>query len=200
MTMPASPNTLNMAGTSSPVSVAYELGLGLTTTISMNQAAVRTLAGVGGSGTTWSMSSLWGKSSFAVSLAQLSGVTFDGFPIYEQESYSVTLGFYSDGTWQWNGYAAGIASGNWGTPTTTNIGSNYWVRWTRTAFYNSGGSNSASPSSGWQQLSTTRTITVSTIGLSVPSATYTIEISSDSGGSVVLASVSTTLQAQIFPG
>lgn len=62
MTMPAS-GALNMAGTSSPVSVAHELSLGLTTTISMNQAAVRTLAGVGGSGTTWSMNSLYGKSN-----------------------------------------------------------------------------------------------------------------------------------------
>jgi hypothetical protein len=52
-----------MGGTSSPVSVAQELGLSLTATITMNDAAVRNLAGVGGSGTTWSMSSLYGKSS-----------------------------------------------------------------------------------------------------------------------------------------
>jgi hypothetical protein len=58
-----------MGGTSSPVSVAQELGLGLTTTISMNQANVRTLAGVGGTGTTWSMSSLYGKSNSAYFLA-----------------------------------------------------------------------------------------------------------------------------------
>jgi hypothetical protein len=64
MVMPAS-GGLNLAGTSTPVSVAQELGLGLTTTISMNQAAVRTLAGAGGSGTSWSMSSLYGKSNAA---------------------------------------------------------------------------------------------------------------------------------------
>jgi hypothetical protein len=52
-----------MGGTSSPVSVAQELGLGLTSTISMNQSNVRTLAGVGGSGTAWSMSSLYGKAN-----------------------------------------------------------------------------------------------------------------------------------------
>ena len=62
MVMPAS-GPLNMGGTSSPVSVAQELGLSLTATISMNQANVRTLAGVGGSGTTWSMSSLYGKAN-----------------------------------------------------------------------------------------------------------------------------------------
>lgn len=62
MVMPSS-GPLNMGGTTSPVSVAAELGLGLTSTISMNDAAVRTLAGVGGSGTSWSMSSLYGKSN-----------------------------------------------------------------------------------------------------------------------------------------
>jgi len=62
--MPAS-GPLNMGGTSSPVSVAEELGLGLTSTISMDQANVRTLAGVGGSGTAWSMSSLYGKANRA---------------------------------------------------------------------------------------------------------------------------------------
>lgn len=201
MTMPLS-GPLNMGGTTTPQSVANELGLGLTTTISMNQAAVRTLAGVGGSGTSWSMNSLYGKSagSFVVSLAELSGVTLSGFPYSDNESYSVTLTFNTDGTWQFDGYAAGLTNGNWGTPTTTSIGSSYWVRWTRTSFINSGSGNSASVSSGWQQLSSTRTITVSTAGISVPSATYTIEISSDSGGSVVLASVSTTLDAQIVPG
>ena len=62
MVMPSS-GPLNMGGTSSPVSVAQELGLSLTATITMNDAAVRTLAGVGGSGTSWSMSSLYGKAN-----------------------------------------------------------------------------------------------------------------------------------------
>jgi len=73
MTMPSS-GPLNMGGTTSPVSVASELALGLTTTISMNQADVRTLAGVGGSGTSWSMNSLYGKSNiftFTISSNQL---------------------------------------------------------------------------------------------------------------------------------
>jgi hypothetical protein len=68
MVMPSS-GPLNMGGTSSPVSVAQELGLSLTATITMNDAAVRTLAGVGGTGTTWSMSSLYGKSNSAYFLA-----------------------------------------------------------------------------------------------------------------------------------
>lgn len=199
MTMPSS-GALNMGGTTTPQSVANELGLGLTTTISMNQAAVRTLAGVGGSGTTWSMNSLYGKSSFGVSLAELSGADFNGFPYSDNESYDVSLLFYTDGTWRFAGYAAGNIEGNWGTPATVGIGSNYWVKWTRTSFF-SGSGNSASPTSGWLQLSSTQQILVVTAGITVATATYTIEISSDSGGSVVLASASgVTLTAQIFPG
>jgi hypothetical protein len=50
------------------------LGLGLTSTITMNDAAVRTLAGVGGSGTSWSMSSLYGKSnSYSVEYLVVAG-------------------------------------------------------------------------------------------------------------------------------
>lgn len=78
MVMPSS-GPLNMGGTTIPVSVAAEIGLGLTTTISMDQANVRALAGVGGSGTSWSMSSLYGKSwrvaissTFAASTANAS--------------------------------------------------------------------------------------------------------------------------------
>lgn len=50
-------------GTISLNDVNVELGLSGTTTISMNQANVRTLAGVGGSGTTISMNDLRGKSN-----------------------------------------------------------------------------------------------------------------------------------------
>jgi len=121
MTMPASSNTLNMAGTSSPVSVAYELGLGLTTTISMNDAAVRTLAGVGGSGTSWSMSSLWGKSNIAIAQSlQAYCASSDG---------TAAFAFNSNGTMYYYQNDGGTA--NWATPTTAGIGLNYWVKITR---------------------------------------------------------------------
>ena len=56
MTMPSSgPISLGQANT--------ELGFSATALITMNDAAVRTLAGVGGSGTTWSMNSLYGKTN-----------------------------------------------------------------------------------------------------------------------------------------
>jgi len=118
MTMPASPNALNMAGTSSPVSVAYELGLGLTTTISMNQAAVRTLAGVGGSGTTWSMSSLHGKSNAVLAFTGGSfGSNISGSAL--SNPCSLVLTFTSTGTittagtgtYGWNYAPTGFVTG-----------------------------------------------------------------------------------------
>ena len=118
MTMPAS-GALNMAGTSSPVSVAYELGLGLSTTISMDQAAVRTLAGVGGSGTTWSMNSLYGKSNIAIAQSLQANCT--------SSNGSAGFGFNSNGTMYYQNIDGG-ANANWATPTTVGIGPNYWVK------------------------------------------------------------------------
>jgi hypothetical protein len=59
MALPTSPDSISLN------QVNTELGLTATATISMNDAAVRTLAGVGGSGTTISMSDLRGKSNRA---------------------------------------------------------------------------------------------------------------------------------------
>jgi hypothetical protein len=125
MTMPSS-GALNMAGTSSPVSVAYELGLGLTTTISMNQAAVRTLAGVGGSGTSWSMSSLYGKSSIVINNAISCTAQ-----AYDYDLVSAIIYFGSDGSIGYFDPASSYGSTNWATPTTVGIGSSYWIKITR---------------------------------------------------------------------
>jgi len=125
MTMPSS-GALNMAGTSSPVSVAYELGLGLTTTISMNDAAVRSLAGVGGSGTSWSMNSLYGKSSIVINNA-ISCTAQSVFP-YQT---SARIYFFSDGSISYDDAGQSYGSTNWATPTTAGVGSSYWIKVTR---------------------------------------------------------------------
>ena len=58
MPLPVSPNTISLN------QVNTELGRSATANINMNDSAVRTLAGVGGSGTIISMSNLHGKSNF----------------------------------------------------------------------------------------------------------------------------------------
>ena len=113
MTMPSS-GALNMGGTSSPVSVAQELGLSLTATISMNDAAVRTLAGVGGSGTSWSMNSLYGKSNgYTIEYLIVAGGGPGGYNTY---------GFSSGGGGGGGGYIASSSLVSTGTALAAVVG------------------------------------------------------------------------------
>lgn len=193
MTMPSS-GALNMGDTSSPVSVNFELGRAspYRQTVSMNDSVVRSLAGVSGtSGSTWSMNSLYGKSAVTVSLSSVtSNEPFDATPFAVGDPSSATLSFLSDGTWSATLEASASKSGNWATPTTTGVGSGYWIRFTRT-FFSGGAGNSATASTGWLQLNTTQSIDVTrTSGFGVTTADYTIEIATDSGGSNIVATAS----------
>lgn len=126
MAIPAS-GAINLAGTSSPVSVASELGLGLTTAITMNDAAVRTLAGAGGSGVSWSMSSLYGKANrvsisytFSASTANASlNVAAIGGYIAGKSNITVTVnsGVYLYATTT-GGYALNLTGGTAGDTVT----------------------------------------------------------------------------------
>jgi hypothetical protein len=185
MTMPAS-GALNMGGTTTPQSVANELGLGLTTTISMNQAAVRTLAGVGGTGTTWSMNSLYGKSAITISLASMVDIYGTSTPGTAAYAYYT---FNSNGlmTYSTNGVFS-AAMGNWSTPTTVGIGSSYWIRFTQTS--SSGGTVETGSARGvWISLSITPNFGLESTGGpgALGERTYTVEIASDSGGSNIVA-------------
>jgi hypothetical protein len=193
MTMPSS-GALNMGDTSSPVSVNFELGRAspYRQTVSMNDSVVRSLAGVSGtSGSTWSMNSLYGKSNVTVSLSSVtSNEPFDATPFAGGEPSTATLSFLSNGTWSATLEASASKSGNWATPTTTGVGSGYWIRFTRT-FFSGGAGNSATASTGWLQLNTTRSVDVTrTSGFGVTTADYTIEIATDSGGSNIVATAS----------
>lgn len=66
-------------GTISLSDVNVELGRSSTANISMNESAVRTLAGVGGSGTAISMNDLRGKSSLSVSYPSNVSSSFSGW-------------------------------------------------------------------------------------------------------------------------
>lgn len=198
MVMPST-GALNMGGTSSPVSVNYELGKAspYNQTVTMNDTDVRTLAGVSlTSGSSWSMNSLYGKANFTVSYTP-SGF-FDNNTGYDDlyttgSTGTVALRWNANGTMDKLEFTTGYLSlgVNWGAPTTTGIGSNYWIRFTRTAT-NSFGSPTAATNStastGWLQLSSAREIAIErTPGQHDFSATYTIEISSSSSGSPVLS-------------
>jgi hypothetical protein len=133
-----------------------------------------------------------------ISLASLNGAYLVGSPSFSGEAYSVDLYFNTNGTWNFYGFAAAGSSGNWASPTTTGIGSSYWIRVTRT-FFSGGLFNSATGSTGWLQLSSAQIITVTTGGYDGSGADYTVQIATDSGGSNIVATASLSMFASTIP-
>jgi hypothetical protein len=167
----------------------------------MNDAAVRTLAGVGGSGTQWSMNSLYGKSAgFAtVSLATLPS---QSFAFYTGDfAIDITLILYANGTWSVQDDSGEQNYGNWGSPTTSGAGGNYWVRFTRTSYTPIGDPEFSTDTTGWQNLGVYRLVNAFTSfdSINSTSATYTIQIATDSGGSNIIAT-RTGVQINAVPG
>jgi hypothetical protein len=179
MTLPASGNSISLS------QVNTELGRSATATIDMNDSAVRSLFQKTGSGTTISMSDGWGKSAITISLAGLTGVFGTAYP---GNTAFAELIFNSNGTIQAGTSNDGTQSaGNWASPTTTGIGSSYWVRFTETASSGAGQTVYGSARGVWHQISSTLYFGVSRTANGGGYRTYTVEISSNSAGSNIVA-------------
>ena len=179
MTLPASGNTISLSQVNS------ELSRAATATIDMNDSAVRSLFGKPGSGNTISMSDGWGKSAITISLASLAGVFGTAYP--GNTAYAELI-FNSNGTIQAGTSNDGTQSaGNWASPTTTGIGSSYWVRFTETASSGAGQTVYGSARGVWHQISSSLYFGVSRTANGGGYRTYTVEISSNSGGSNIVA-------------
>ena len=187
---------ISMGGNVSGRSINLELGRTASTTISLNETQSRTLAGIPTNGSTISLASFYGKANFTVAYNSLyisNGAVFDD--LYTDGSTgTVGLRWNANGTMDYFNFDSGYTSmGYWGSPTTTGIGSNYWIRFTRTATNSFGtptAATNSTASTGWLQLSSAREINIErTPGQHDFSATYTIEIASDSGGSTILTTL-----------
>lgn len=121
-------------------------------------------------------------------------IFYDGYSIP-----SANLTYKTDGTWAAAGVYSGASdSGNWGTPTTTSIGSNYWVRFTRTGEV---GTGSSTATTGWLQISSNRQISATKDNSmsGVYSATWTIDLATDSAGTnIVKTFTNVSLIAEII--
>lgn len=155
----------------------------------LGSTALRNLAGVA-SGAIRLGADFYGKSNITVSLQSITdSAPFTSIAINEASPVYVELTFYSDGTWgAYLEQGFGPSEGNWATPTTAGVGASYWIRFTRT-FFSIGFNDSSTPTTGWLQLNSSRSISVNNGGTSASaSATYTIEIATDSAGSNIIAS------------
>ena len=107
-------------------------------------------------------------------------------------AYPVINSLYinTDGTWDQRNNNGTQISGAWGSPTTSGIGSSYWVKFTLNSV--TGSTGSATTTTGWLQLSSARNVDVLKLngGSITYSGNYTVQISSDSGGSTIVATAS----------
>jgi len=79
---------------------------------------------------------------------------------------------------------------NWASPTTTGIGSSYWIRATATS-----GTLTTGTSGAWVSLASNVTFAKSTSGTGTSTVTFTIDIASDAAGSnIVFTKAGNTLQ------
>jgi hypothetical protein len=131
---------------------------------------------------------LYGKSAITISLAgfySISGTVYSGpGPAYAE----ITL--YSNGVAGWAGSDGSGSFTNWATPTTGGVGSSYWVRFTQTSSVSPVGTNeTGSARNTWVALSGSPYFGVQRTLGGYGSRTYTIQIASDSGGSNIVATV-----------
>jgi hypothetical protein len=113
----------------------------------------------------------------------ISGTVYSGpGPAYAE----ITL--YSNGVAGWAGSDGSGSFTNWATPTTGGVGSSYWVRFTQTSSV-SGTNETGSARNTWVALSGSPYFGVQRTLGGYGSRTYTIQIASDSGGSNIVATV-----------
>lgn len=97
---------------------------------------------------------------------------------------------YSNGSAGWAGSDGSGSFTNWATPTTGGVGSSYWVRFTQTGSVSPVGTNeTGSARNTWVALSGSPYFGVQRTLGGYGSRTYTIQIASDSGGSNIVATV-----------
>jgi hypothetical protein len=142
-----------------------------------------------------------GPSASGFATVSLATIPSNSYAFYTSStSITIYLFINPNGTWSVQDDSGEINSGSWGTPTTSGGGSAYWGRFTLTGATPLGTSNPFAPS-GWNRLDTPLYCYtyVSFFDLQTESATWTLEIATDSGGSNIIAT-RTNIRIFAVPG
>jgi hypothetical protein len=198
--MPLAPSGyIRMGGTDTDRSVNIQLGRASNATVSFTEAAVRTLTGVA-SGAVVLPNDFWGKPA-GFTTVSLATIPSNSYAFYTSStSITIYLFINPNGTWSVQDDSGEINSGNWGSPTTSGGGAAYYGRFTLTNATPLGTSNPFAPA-GWNSLSVPLYCYtyVSFFDLDTESATWTLEIATDSGGSNIIAT-RTNIRIFAVPG
>ena len=177
---------ISLGGSTTGQSINLELGRSATAQVSLNESAVRTLAGVP-SGAIVMPTDFYGKSNIVY---RLDSGTYSDFAVSPLDAQT-TLFVGSDGSLDIGTFNSGVlANYNWITPTAT--ASTHFVRLTPTS-----GTFSGSTTSAWLALTTSAQWFVNQTGFGLNTATGTLAISTNSGGTNIVATATITLRAQV---
>ena len=142
-----------------------------------------------------------GPSPAGFTTVSLATIPSQSFAFYTTStSITIYLFINPNGTWSVQDDSGEINSGNWGSPTTSGGGAAYYGRFTLTQATPLGTSNPFAPA-GWNSLSVPLYCYtyVSFFDLQTQSATWTLEVATDSGGSNIIAT-RTGIQIFAVPG
>ena len=113
---------------------------------------------------------------------------------------SATLTMYTNGTWGIDGFVLGPLDNNeWYSPLSAGIGSSYWVKFTLNSTSGSSTNTTWTTTTGWLQLNANRSCYVlcTSPSMRYRTANYTVQISSNSLGTVIVSTSTVELTATL---
>ena len=113
---------------------------------------------------------------------------------------SATLTMYTNGTWGIDGFVLGpLDNNNWYSPLSAGIGTSYWVKFTLNSTSGSSTNTTWTTTTGWLQLNANRSCYVlcTSPSMRYRTANYTVQISSNSLGTVIVSTSTVDLTATL---
>lgn len=181
-------------------SINIELGRAASATSSLNESALRTLAGVPSGAI--SLSNFYGKSNRTFSLAGMSSIYTNVAQFTPGNNFAYYT-FYPDGDLLGFDASGGTHNTDWTLPISAGIGSSYWVAWSILSSSLSISFSQIGTSGTWLQLNTARSFGLQSSNnnnVDYGEIEGVFFIASDSSGTnIVATSPAITLSCDTFP-